>query len=255
MKPKFYDFIELFENNITVEHISSALECWDEDSEGKQDALEKMKEKGFDILPIKQNSCISSCITKDKEILDIEIQDLLSNSTPLTHVLELFRHNPKRKFFILKENKIDGILTIADLQKGPFCLLIFGLITNFEIMCLELIKHFNLEWEKVIPERKEKIQETYDKSKQKDGEIDKLYYTTLSDKLMILRNISEFNNILERNGWSSTNTRRILARIERLRNNLAHSRYIKTGFNKWEDLIDIIEKIETLTMEIQNYLV
>ncbi|KKM15925.1 hypothetical protein LCGC14_1691160 [marine sediment metagenome] len=36
MKPQFYNFIELFKENITVDHITSDLKCWNCDSESRE---------------------------------------------------------------------------------------------------------------------------------------------------------------------------------------------------------------------------
>ncbi|KKL86131.1 hypothetical protein LCGC14_1947790 [marine sediment metagenome] len=256
LKPKFYDFWELFEKNLTVEQIASELECWNPEIEEEQEAIKKMNDNDFDLLPIIRSEGICEYLTIDSERKNIVIDELISNSMPLTHILDLFRIDPERKFFILKEKKIDGILTIGDLQKGPFCLLIFGLITNFEIICYELIKnHYDSDWEKVLsPDRLKDINKIHNEKKEKGEEIDKLYCSTLSNKITLIRKIQDFNTILENIGWSKKGTRVLLTRITRLRNNLAHARYIKSEFKKWDDLIETIEKIRALTLKIREYL-
>jgi len=248
--------MELFEKNLIVEHIASKLECWNPKTEEEQEAIEKMKKKNFDLLPIIRNGEIYEYFTKDSERKNIVIDELISNSMPLTHILDLFRINSEKKFFILKENKIDGIVAIGDLQKGPFCLLIFGLITNFEIMCYELIKkHYNSDWEKVIsPDRLKDINNIHNEKKEKGEDIDKLYCSTLSDKIILIRTIPDFNIILVNIGWSKSKTKVLLTRINRLRNNLAHARYIKSEFKKWDDIIETIEKIKLLTLKIRENL-
>ncbi len=55
-------------------------------------------------------------------------------------------------------------------------------------------------------------------------------------------------------GWSKSKTKVLLDRINRLRNNLAHARYIKSEFKKWDDIIETIEKINLLTLKIRDYL-
>ena len=135
-------------------------------------------------------------------------------------------------------------------------MLIFGLITNFEIMCYELIKdYYNSKWEKIItPERLNKINKAYNYIRANNEDIDKLSGTTLSDKLTIIRKIPHFKKILESTGWSNNNTNGLLKRIERLRNNLAHAISIKTKFKKWDDIIETIERIQLLTLKIKDYL-
>lgn len=36
MRPQFYDFIELFKEKITADHIASELKCWECDSESRE---------------------------------------------------------------------------------------------------------------------------------------------------------------------------------------------------------------------------
>lgn len=59
MRPKFYDFVNLFEDNITVDYIASDLMNWDPRSESRIEALERMADLDFDLLGI---------IKKDKVI-------------------------------------------------------------------------------------------------------------------------------------------------------------------------------------------
>ena len=53
MRPQFYNFIDLFKENITVDCISSDLEYWECDLESDEEALQFMKEKNYLTFGIK----------------------------------------------------------------------------------------------------------------------------------------------------------------------------------------------------------
>ncbi len=256
MRPKFYDFMEMFQNNITVDCVASPLICWDPKSESKKEALRKMVHNRIDLLPVKKNGEIFECITKEEHIDNIKINQILSDSTPLIQLLNIFSENIEKIFFIVKENRIYGIVTKADLQKGPFCLLIFGIITNFEIMCYDLIKqNYNSNWEeKLGEERIREINRLYQIKIKVDEDIDKLYCTTLRDKLKLILKISDFNLILQELDFSKNKIDKLLNRLNRLRNNLAHARAINSEFKKWNDVIKTIQEIDLLTSKIKDFL-
>lgn len=248
--------MNLFEDNITVNHIASKLICWNIKTETVEDALKKMDNKNLDLLPIYENGEISEYITKNKVRKKIELNDIISDSTPITHILDLFRKNFRRKLFVLRENKLESIVTIGDLQKGPFLLLIFGLITNFEILCHELINNFyKSDWEKFLgPEILNEINEEFNKLKEKGEDIDKLYCTSLSQKINLILKISDLNNNFADFELLKNKLKKIDHRIIRLRNNLSHIKKIKTEFKDWKDVIEVIETVQFTSEKLNNYL-
>jgi len=256
MKPEFYDFMNLFEENLTVNHIASKLICWNIKTETKEDAFKKMEDKNLDLLPIYENGQITEYITKNKVRKKIEISDIVSDSTPLTHILHFFRENPIKKLFILRENKLESIVTIGDLQKGPFLLLIFGLMINFEILCHELINdYYDSEWENSLnPDILEEITKDFIELKEKGEDIDKLYCTSLSQKINLILRMSDINIDLEDFKELKSKLEKIGHRIIRLRNNLVHIKRIKTEFKDWKDIIEVIEAVQFISERLNKYL-
>lgn len=248
--------MNLFENSIIVNHIASKLEFWNIKTETEQEALKKMEEKKFDLLPININGSVSEYITKNRIRKKIEISEIISDSMPITQLMLIFRRKPKMKLFVLRNDKLEGIVTIGDLQKGPFCLLIYGLLTNFEILCHELINdYYNSMWEKFLdPDTVENINKDFKKLKEKGEEIDKLYCTSLSQKINLILKISDLNSNLEDFKELKNKLKKMDHRIIRLRNNLAHAKNIKTEFKEWTDVIEVIEIVQLISEKLNNYL-
>lgn len=248
--------MNLFEENLTVNHIASKLICWNIKTETKEDAFKKMVDKNLDLLPIYENGQITEYITKNKVRKKIEISDIVSDSTPLTHILHFFRENPRKKLFILRENELESIVTIGDLQKGPFLLLIFGLMTNFEILCHELINdHYKSDWENTLdPDTLDKINKDFNELKDKGEEIDKLYCTSLSQKINLILKINDLNINLEDFKELKLRLKKKGHRVIRLRNNIVHAKRIKTKFKEWKDVIEVIETFRLISEKLNKYL-
>jgi len=254
MEPTFYEFMDLFEKNITVEQIASNFECCKKGEEKNKETFENMEEKGYDLMGIDDNGKRYQCVTIEAEVVDINIGDIVSDSTPLTDIIELFHENPKRKLFVLNKKRIEGIVIKADLQKGPFLLFIFGLITNFEITCREFIKKFcgNI-WEKHLSEKvRKKLDEYYNDLKHNGEEIDKLHCTFLPNLKPILFKNSNFCTILKDLNLSKTKAKNKFDRIVILRNNLAHSKKIEHEIKDWENILDVIHYIPQFTSRMRR---
>lgn len=256
MKPEFYDFIELFENNIFVKYIASELDCWNTKTETKDEAIKRMIRKNYDILGINENGEVIEYITKNRVIKKIKEEEVISDNTPINELILLFIERESRRFFISKEDNIKWIVTTADLQKGPSLLLIFGIIANFEILCNYLIKnHYNSNWEKILSKRRQKfINRRFNKYKKQDDDLDKLSCSDLGDKMKLILKTEVFNRILEKISLSKTKAKDLFKKLKKLRNNIAHARYIKSGFIDWKEIIELIKKIELFSIKINSFL-
>lgn len=252
VKPEFYDFIELFENKIFVKYIASELDCWNTKTETKDEAIERMIRKNYDLLGVNENGEIKEYITKNRDIKKIKEEEVISDNTPITELVKFFNKNKIRRFFISGENNIKMIVTTADLQKGPSLLLFFGIITNFEILCYHLIKNYkDSNLMKILSKRRRKlIKRRFNKLKKRNDDIDKLSCSDLGDKLKLILKIEDFNEILGNIGLSKSKAKDLFKSLKKLRNNIAHARYIKSGFYDWKEIIDLIKKIELLSIKL-----
>lgn len=67
-----------------------------------------------------------------------ETDDLLSDSTSLLKLLEVLKD--KNQMFVLENNSVEKIVTIADLHKQPMRMLIFSFISILEMQLNSVIK-------------------------------------------------------------------------------------------------------------------
>ncbi|MCZ2845227.1 MAG: hypothetical protein O2U61_01815 [Candidatus Bathyarchaeota archaeon] len=173
-------------------------------------------------------------------------EDLISESTSLIELLQILKE--KDPIFVLEKNQVRKLITVADLQKQPIRMLVFGLVSLLEMNLLELIKEYypNEDWKNHISSaRLEKANEVYEIRKKKNEGLGLVECLQLSDKGTIIRKTPElFDNL----GFQSKGEVNLFFRsIEDLRNNTAHSqKYVYQDFNEFLDKISRVEEILTM---------
>ncbi|MHA1252140.1 MAG: hypothetical protein ACTSRP_19295 [Candidatus Helarchaeota archaeon] len=255
MRLEYYDFIELFEKNIMADYISSDLVYWNCDIESRESAIELMWEKNYDLLVIKKaNKVLRKVITKENEIKEITPEQVIPKSTPITKLINKLIDEKYHYYFIEQDGQIKDIITLADLQKGPSRLLLFGLIMNFEIVCIDFILKFCPDWQFSLEEKiLKKIIERFNCLRKFNLDITPLHCSFIDDKINILKNSDKFKDLCESCKEKEHTIRFYLKRLIKLRNNLAHSNHIKAGFKNWENLLKTIKTCLLLTEKMMEY--
>ncbi len=177
--------------------------------------------------------------------------DLVSNTTPLIQVLNLFRD--KNRLFILEGNTITNLVTMADLQKPPVRMLLFGIISLMEMHLLHLVKSFypGNSWEEKISEnRLLETKKLYGSRKERNEEISLMDCLQLSDKKTLIVKHKELRGLLQFD--SRAQGEKFFDEIVSLRNKLAHAQDIVTG-TTWRNIIDLIEQSEQLLKICESY--
>jgi predicted transcriptional regulator len=242
------DFMKIFEDTVTVNDISefNLYTCKSQDS--VQEIEEYMKSNGFDIFPIEAGGRITRYINRsnlygnkceDCAIL-ISPELLITNSTPLIPFIEIMKN--KDFLFVLKGNKISGIVTKADLQKLPVRIFLFGLMSLLEMQLLSLIRKYyeGDSWKTYIsPERLKKAEQLHNARKNRNEEIGLIDCLQLCDKKTL---ILKKQSLLDKIGYSKKILGELLQQVEELRDKLAHAQEINTGYS-WSDIIDLVPKI------------
>ncbi len=257
MKPQFYDFIELFKEKITVDHIASELKCWECDSESREEALQFMDTENYDLLGIrKKGKMIKKVLTNKGKIKNINPNEIIPEHLPITKLLDKFMDEKKTKYFLNSNDDIKKIVTIADLQKGPARLLLFGLIMNFEVVCIDfIIKSCGLKWQEVLDTKIfNKIKERYDSLKDQDLDIDMLHCSFIDDKIEIIKKAEKFKDFCLVCEKDEGDIRYFLKKLKKLRNNLAHSNHIRVRFDNWDQLLETIKICRIFTREMREFL-
>jgi hypothetical protein len=256
------DLKELFTNRITAEAIEEPLQCCD-GSDSACEIANRMHRLGFDFIGIKKpdlqkvagylNAHELTAGLCEEHQHKFELNDLISNSTPLINVLPILRD--KERVFVLSGDVVTGIITRADLQKPPVRILLFGLVSLLEIHLTNLIrKHYPDDtWktelkgprltyaEKVMKERVER-----------NENLDLIDCLQFCDKRGLVTGHSEIRKILCFE--SKKSGVKVLESVESVRNKLAHSQDIADG-TTWEEVIDLAEKIEKLIERAEYCLV
>lgn len=233
---------KLFEENIHVNHISEELVSFE--ANGKMDMIkEYMERTGFDVVGLKENGKVFGYLERRSgTVVRFQPSDLVSESTPLIHLLYLFEHIDR--IFILERNEVTRLVTLADLQKPPIRMLLFGIISLMEMHLLHVVKDVYQDgsWKgKISAERLRNAEHVYELRKELNEEITLLDCLQLSDKkTLIVKNKGLLANL----GFPSrAEAERFFNKLERLRNNLAHSQEL-TGGGSFREIIQTVRQCE-----------
>jgi hypothetical protein len=140
-------------------------------------------------------------------------------------------------------------VTRGDLQKTPVRMWLFGLVSILEMRFLQLIKSQDHGdwWLPILTEKRlGDAKKIYAERIKKNEEIGIADCLQLCDK----RNIISANpNLFEKTGYASKKEwKRVMVKVENLRNNLAHSNEINTG--TWPEKAELALRIEELIRQL-----
>lgn len=152
--------------------------------------------------------------------------------------------------FILYEDKVTDIITIADLTKSSARAYVFMLVSSFETKMTEIIRRKFKEEdmsEILTEDRINKAMETYEKRTRRNTDIDIYDCLELSDKKKLFINAVDLTSI----GFNSKSKFNDFYNIlELIRNDISHANdYI--GDNKYKVINCLLQVKEMLNREIQ----
>jgi len=141
--------------------------------------------------------------------------------------------------------EVNGIVTPNDLQDPPVRMWLFGMITVIELRFQKLIEeHFEAEeWVKYIsPGRLEKARRMLEERQRRNQESSLVDCLQFSDKAQI---IARDETLRKKVGYDSRNRAdEGIKRLEKLRNNLAHSQSIVD--TDWEVIVGLSDHLPRL---------
>jgi hypothetical protein len=250
LKSSFGDLRDIFDRSITVGDIAEPIVSFD-DRDDAQIVKAFMIQHDYDYFGIRSDGQIVGYANRDKLGAgplsewneQFETDRLVSDRTSLLKTLRRMRHvNP---LFVSAHEKVWGIVTKGDLQKFPFRMWLFGVLSMVEMHMLRLIRETfsNDTWQHCLNARRlQKAKEILDLRTRRNEEIDLADCLEWSDKVVI---ISRSERVRESLGFQSKrDAQRRLGRMEELRNFLAHAQDLLTG--NWPRLIDVTEDAERL---------
>ena len=247
----------LYEQNITVNSIAEHLDtCLLHDDANQIQNMMVMKD--YDVLGVEENGIVIGYVVRDelrkgtcKEYYrGFSPTELVSESTSLLQTLFIFKEI--KRIFILEGNRITKVVTLADLQKPPIRMLLFGLISLLEMHLYRIINDYfpNGAWKKHLnPNRINFAEDLYSLRKSKNEAIQLSDCLQICDKRDIILNEDKLR---ERLGIENkTKGKQFFKKLEELRNNLAHSQDIQTE-NSWNEMFSLIEQTESILEECEK---
>jgi len=248
---KFAALKHIFIDNVTAKCIYEPLLCCPVNSVSRK-AKEALKIRNFDVAGVKEKKdgpVIGYVVADDihdddfkKYVKKIDQELLISDSTPLA---EIFSVLSSRHFsFVIYGNNIVGIITRADINKPPVRIYIFGIISLIEMHLNSWINHFypNNTWVPIICTRRmDDAKIVYEQRKGNNQELTLLECLQLCDKRELLKKIDEFLGIFE---FSKRKFETHIERVEKIRNELAHSQYSIISNMEWDNFIETIAIME-----------
>jgi hypothetical protein len=214
-----------------------------------------LRDRGFDIAGVmesKEGSVIGFVSTEDLlggEIGDhlnaINAEHLVSDAMLIGDLLKLLR--AKNRAFVLIGSEVRGIVTLADLNKPPIRVYLFGLVSLLEMHLRFWVRAVYPEnsWQKLLKdERLEAAQELLSVREKRDNQIDLLDCLQFCDKRDLLLVNEGARNML--GIQSKSKGEDFLCKAENLRNRLAHSQQDLVEGTTWPKLIDLVDEMEAV---------
>ncbi|MFJ5763655.1 hypothetical protein ACIQAA_32120 [Neobacillus sp. NPDC093182] len=248
----------LFEKNITVNSISEVLASCNVSDQAKQ-IRDQMVSKDYDVIGVEENGWVIGYVLRDdlkegtcKEYFrSFSPSDLVSDSTPLLQTLFIFKNT--ERLFIIEGNRITKVVTLADLQKPPIRMLLFGVISVLEMHLYRIISEYFAEdsWKSHLSTKRIQLAEELFLQRKARNEAIKLSdCLQLCDKRDIVLNEQPLRELL---GFESKSKGKdFFKKLEILRNNLAHSQDLNTQ-NSWTEMISLIEQTENVLEQCEKF--
>jgi hypothetical protein len=251
----FNEVQDLFVNQITTKHIYEKLYSAFIDDD-PHEVLSELVGYVFDIIGV---------VNKEKEVLGfiskeqleggiiitdhnkIDLNLVVTDSTPVHKLIKLLE---TRKFvFVMHVNAIDGIVTLADINKPVVRLYLFGIISLFEMhmnFWIDIYHPMNTWGAMIKSERLQEAQEIHELKKNKNEALSLGACLQFCDMRDILKKTDEF---LTQFKYSKTSFKDWASNVEKIRNELAHSQNTVHAGMQWSDFVAIISELETFLEE------
>lgn len=151
---------------------------------------------------------------------------------------------------VVSGERIDGLVSLSDLQHLPVRSSLFAMITAIELCMADLIRlhHPELSWLDYLTEnRSNKIRDEIARSQREDGYVDALLFTQFSDKGTIIR-----KSLARELSLSSTYLNSVFHELTKLRNNLAHANHYAATPSEGKHVCKVVRDAFRLLHTLEN---
>jgi hypothetical protein len=246
----------MFERTITMRDIAEPLVSFDEDI-GAEAVRRLMEQRDFHVVGVRSKGAVHGYVRrgdlKDKvlkdHLLPFDSSSVCADTDPLIGVFRLLKTHDRA--FVNVFGAVGGIVTRGDLQKAPVRMWIFGLVSLLEMHMLRLIRerHPDGSWaEHLTPGRLQKSKKLFTERERRNQAIDLSDCLQMADKGAVFLKNPDLFKILQTT--SRQKAQAFFARVEDLRNRLAHSQDILSG--NWPSLADLLVEIENVLRRMEK---
>lgn len=229
---------------LRTRHVARVLQSC-EAHEESSDVLARMREGGLTVLAVSQAGEIVGTVHRDRlqpgmcgpQADRLSKEQLIEGDEPL---LKLLRRLRRRHWLLVTvERRIRGFVSRSDLQRAPVRMLLFGFVSLFEMLLLELVQRNYSDQQiaqALTPNRLRLAQRLHDDRENRGEELALSDCLQIADKRDLLLAADGCSVQL---GFDSNKTAsRFFYQVEELRDRLVHANDLIAGSN-WEEVIDI----------------
>jgi len=151
--------------------------------------------------------------------------------------------------FVSVLGNVGGVITRSDIQKPPFRMWLFGMITILEMFISRMLKanYQDSSWQaELSANRLKKAEILYDERRRRNQYVELIDCLPLSDKAQILMKNPDFR--AEAGYESKRAAKQGIRAFESLRNNLAHAHDIVT--HDWETIVAVSQRLDRIITRI-----
>ncbi|HIF9126994.1 TPA: CBS domain-containing protein [Photobacterium damselae] len=247
---RFSALKKIFIDNVTVRDIYEPLLCC-RINDSSEHVKETLIHRQFDTAGVidQEKKVIGYIKTEDLKIgtiaeylLDINLQQVISDSTPLASLLNVLKGS--EFLYVNHADRIVGIITKADLNKPPVRVYVFGMLSLFEMHLNSWIRHDYPDdtWQNIIPKnRREKALEIYELRKKNNQDLTLLDCLQLADKRDLLAKSKAFR---DRFGCKKQELEQFIKNLEQIRNEVAHSQDSIIASLPWDTFVEVLDRVD-----------
>jgi hypothetical protein len=239
----------LFLEAFTAMDVAEPLVSFDEHTDaGAVRAF--MIERDFDLVGIRRHGLVKGYVGRedltsgrcgDHSRPFTPDDDLVPDTAGLVEVVKSLSIN--KRCFVTILDQVGAIITLADLEKPPMRMFLFGMITIGEMVLTEILRHRYADgsWQKLLSQKRiEKAKSLQEERARRGQKVDLIDCLQYGDKGWILTYDEDLRKALGQESRKAA--RQAIKEMEQLRNNLAHTQeIIPTG---WERIVIACSRLE-----------
>ena len=242
----------VFNEGFSAEDIAEPLVSFDATTAART-VQEFMSRRGFEVVGVRDQGLVVGYLVRSElgegacgdYLRNFEDNEVVAGDATFTDVVMGLEQTPR--LFVALLGRVSGIITRSDLQKPPVRMWLFGMITLTEMRFTRLIERRcpDESWKAFLsPGRLQKTEELLKERMRRNQHLGLIDCLQFADKGQIIAANEEIRS--QTRFQSKRQIQQLFKKLERLRNNLAHSQDIVAG--DWETIVLLSENLEVVLL-------